>query len=877
MKRISLFLTATLLLLALILPGMISASAEDMLYEGTCGEGVNWTLNINTGELIITGDGAMTDYGGSNGSTPWYSHRDSIQSVTLWDGVTALGNYAFFNCRNLTEVVLPAGITEIPASAFAGCSKLNQIELPDSMTAIGDSAFFRCSSLSQIQFPAGIQIIGSSAFSNCTSLTELTLPVGVTTIGDQAFASCGKLTTVSLPNTLTTVGDGILAGTTPDKVLFYGAEAEWQDVALGENNANLTSALIIHPDHVYDRENTDYAYLMSGADCENPEIYYKSCACGEMGEETFTHGSPMGHTGGTATCMKLAVCAICWKEYGEPAPHTPDSVVSCLNDVHCTLCEELLEEALGHEHAPTVTPPTCTEEGYTTHTCVRGDDIYVDTYVPATGHTEGDAATCTNDQLCTVCGEVLVPRLGHDHLATVTLHPTCTEQGIMTYTCSRCEDTYTRPIAPNGHTSGGEATCTEPEVCTVCSARLTDKLGHNYGTVVVEPTCTERGYTVHTCSRCDSVYLDAFVRAKGHTPGEEATCTAAQLCTECATVLADALGHGYADTVVPPTCAEQGYTSHVCTYCGHTYVDSIQPAAGHTAGAEATCTSDQTCTVCYTVLTAKLGHVYTDTVVPPTCAEQGYTVHDCSRCKTAYLDAYVEAKGHTPGEAATCTAPQLCTECTTSLTPATGHAYTETVIDPTCTEQGYTDHTCSHCNHTYITDLKSATGHKAGSKSTCTTAQTCTVCNTLLNGKLGHDYVETVVEPTCTESGYTHHECSRCKIAYFDNSVEPLGHTVSDWIVDSRPGFGDAGRRHKSCSVCGITLEKETYWNDNEMTTEGDISADTSDGPSTPHETDAPDVEEGGCAKTAGSVAAIILVLVAAFLYWYIDSRRRHR
>lgn len=323
MKKLHVWAIATLSLLLLSLSlCTLSISAEDMLEEGSCGEGVTWSLNLHTGELIIEGSGDMQDYGSAVENIPWNSRRNSIQTVTVREGVTALSSSAFFNCRNLTKVSLPAGITEIPANAFASCSKLNELTLPDSVTTIGDAAFIRCTSLSQITFPAGLETVGSSAFTNCTSLTSLTLPVGVSFIGNRAFSSCGKLTSVSLPNTLTSLGDAIFAGTSPEKVLFYGTEEEWQAVSPGGNNTELTDALIIHPYHIYDRELTDYVYLKSGADCENPEIYYKSCACGEAGEETFTHGSPMGHTGGTATCLDRAICAICRNPTGSRA-HTP--------------------------------------------------------------------------------------------------------------------------------------------------------------------------------------------------------------------------------------------------------------------------------------------------------------------------------------------------------------------------------------------------------------------------------------------------------------------------------------------------------------------------------------------------------------------------
>ncbi len=747
MKRIR-FWVVFALLLAVSALFVLSASAEDRIEGGECGEDVHWSLDLNTGELVIYGEGDMKDYGGSGGSTPWYGYRNSIRSVTVWEGVTSLGNYAFYNCINLTEVALPEGITEIPPSAFAGCSKLNELEIPDTVTSIGSAAFRRCSSLSHITLPEGLESIGSNAFDNCATLTEITLPVGVTTIGEQAFAGCNRLATVSLPNTLTHVGSSVFTGTALTKVLFYGTQEEWEALSLGTGNTLLTNTLIIHPDHVFDREITDYEYLKSGADCENPEIYYKSCACGESGEETFTHGEPMGHTGGTATCLERAVCLICWEPYGELGEHTPDGEPSCLSDVHCTVCEELLTAALGHEYGEEIVPPTCTEQGYTLHACVRGDDSYTDTFVDATGHTEGAPATCTEDQTCTACGEVLSEALEHDHRSTVTLPATCTEPGVMTAACTRCEDTFTRAIPPNGHTPGSEATCTEAQLCTVCHQQLTEKLGHNYGSVTVDPTCTDRGYELHTCSRCQISYLDTFVPAKGHTPGVAASCTEPQTCTVCSAVLAQAQEHTYQETEVEATCLEQGYILHTCTHCSHSYVGDTVPALGHRGD---------------------IG-------------------------------------------AATCIDPVICVRC-----------------------------------------------------------------NTVMAERLGHEYQDLEVPPTCILEGYTRHRCTRCSLIYDDAIVAPLGHTAGDWITDRSPSFGEAGRRHTECTACGSLLERETFSDESEAPTEPDSGeTDTLPATSAAAETDE-EADTGGCGQTIGNILVISIVLVAVFLFWFIDSKRRHR
>ena len=147
------------------------------------------------------------------------------------------------------------------------------------------------------------------------------------------------------------------------------------------------------------------------------------------------------------------------------------------------------ETAHEHSYTAVVTPPTCTEKGYTTHTCSCGDS-YVDTYTDALGH-DWDSGT-------------------------VTKEPTATETGVRTYTCTRCGETRTEtmPVIPHVH---------------------------SYKDVVTAPTCTEKGYTTHTCS-CGDSYVDTYTNALGHAwdngkvtkePTETETGVKTFTCTRC--------------------------------------------------------------------------------------------------------------------------------------------------------------------------------------------------------------------------------------------------------------------------------------------------------------------------------------------------------
>ena len=254
---------------------------------------------------------------------------------------------------------------------------------------------------------------------------------------------------------------------------------------------------------------------------------------------------------------------------------------------------------------------------------------------------------------------------------------TCTEDGVTTYRCETCGDTYTE---------------------------TTPATGHSYTAAVTAPTCTEKGYTTYTCKRCGDHYTANEVAA---------------------------LGHDYAETTVPATCTENGSVTHTCTRCGNSYTETL-PATGHTytvSGSEATCTEGgktvHTCTVCgdtYTETTPALGHDYKAVVTSPTCTEKGYTTYTCKRCGDHYTADEVAALGHdyeAVVTAPTCTekgyTTYTCTHCgdryTADEVAALGHDYEAVVTAPTCTEDGYTTYTCRNCGDRRTGHVVGALGH----------------------------------------------------------------------------------------------------------------------------------------------------------------------
>lgn len=126
--------------------------------------------------------------------------------VTIPEGVTVIGDMAFNNCNDLTEVIIPESVTSIGQMAFDFCTGLTEIRIPGSVTNIGGLAFDFCTGLTKITIE-GATSIETSAFFRCSALTEVTIPESVTSIGYNAFAWCDALTDITIPKGVTSIGN----------------------------------------------------------------------------------------------------------------------------------------------------------------------------------------------------------------------------------------------------------------------------------------------------------------------------------------------------------------------------------------------------------------------------------------------------------------------------------------------------------------------------------------------------------------------------------------------------------------------------------------------------------------------------------------------
>ncbi len=454
---------------------------------------------------------------------------------------------------------------------------------------------------------------------------------------------------------------------------------------------------------------------------------------------------------------------------------------------------------------------TCAKAG-SRHRLCKVCGAYESEDVPALGHDPLEAVrrdevepTCERDGgydsvvLCGRCGgevsreAVKVDGLGHDPADPVEegrVEPTCTEAGSydsVTY-CSRCgeemgRETIALPKADHDPAEPVEENLVEPTCeragsrdmvayCRVCGREVSREtsaipaVGHSWdkGSVTTEPTCTEPGVRTFACAACGEERTEP-VEATGHVPGRPVSENAS----------------------APDNCEAGGTYDEVvyCDVCGEELGRErrTQPAGQHVEAVDAavapTCTADgltggSHCSVCGAVLVAqepisRTGHAEERVdAVAPTCTEPGAT--EGVRCRTC-------------GE--------VLEGC--EAIAARGHDYREAVVEPTCSQFGYTEHRCSRCGDSYVTDRVAAKAHTAGEPE-----------------------VESEVPPACEATGSRTlvTKCSDCGRALYRTTevVPATGHTAGEPEVESetRATCEAAGRKVlvTKCGTCGREVSR---------------------------------------------------------------------
>ncbi len=175
--------------------------------SGSCGDGVTWELD-DDGTLTIqysgTGTGDMTSYTDIR-TRPW--NEDAVKVAVINEGVTSIGEMAFYGCGGLKSVTIPGSVTSIGYSAFQGCGGLKSVTIPDKVESIEGSAFSECGGLKSVIIGDSVESIGRDAFYGCYNLTSVTIPDSVTSIEKQAFFQCSGLTSVTIGDSVESIED----------------------------------------------------------------------------------------------------------------------------------------------------------------------------------------------------------------------------------------------------------------------------------------------------------------------------------------------------------------------------------------------------------------------------------------------------------------------------------------------------------------------------------------------------------------------------------------------------------------------------------------------------------------------------------------------
>jgi len=545
---------------------------------------------------------------------------------------------------------------------------------------------------------------------------------------------------------------------------------------------------------------------------------------------------------------------------------------SSYDTVTCSRCDyEVIENRVWNDHnyVTTQVEATCTEGGYSVDTCSICGDTYQWNWTSALGHSvenwsEPTEATCTEPSTrtgaCVRCGETATeevsPALGHEWDQENGVE---NADGTTTYPCIRCDATYTTEgaylyLGDNTFTidanSGGRTKTFTAESDGTLTITMNQMTYHN-------AWAWENGWSDEYWQPLgikwvfDEGFFNVYVNGSNtaYTGNGEHEIIFNSIEVKAGDVVEVEINHQeYSDyhnndVQLNVNLALEGTEpeptpENPALILGDNTIDLPNSSTGEgplctwTADADGVLTVSLASIVYHDELRYPIFGQYWMDVPVHSALQYGYFTFEVNGTATDYDGiAIVEVK---TGDVVTVKVGNAYSHLAQavvnlSVEQAHEHSYEAVVTAPTCTEGGYTTYTCE-CGDSYVADETPALGHSEGEAvhenevaATCTedgsyeSVVYCTVCGveisreTVTVDALGHDYqVKEIVPPTCTKSGYTVYECSRCSKTYKDDPVEPE-HQFDEGTVTA-PTCTEMGYTTYTCLICGLEYVDEASW-----------------------------------------------------------------
>ena len=599
-----------------------------------------------------------------------FENCSALKSLKCGTGLRTVEYNAFRNCDALTEVTLQEGVTTIGNNAFYDCDGLETIAIPNSVTSIGTSLFSGCEKLKNVTLGIGITQIPASMFYQCPKLESIALPYRVTSIGDSAFANSTSFTSITIPRSVTTFGSNIFSY--PAKLTIYGVSGTKAETYAGEIGATFvpidkpaTSATLDKTTLTLNKGSNAKLNLSVQPVDFTDEVNWKSANTSVV---TVAADGTVKAVGVGTTTIKVTVgnaSASCKVTVVQPVTsiylNTTSLSMEALSTYQLTATaypNDAYDKSVKWESSDT-SVATVSEDGLVM-AVGKGTATIKATSTAVSSVSRSCTVTVTNNGIVAKdvaqlesphnysnnCSDIWLYTLPDASKITVTFDErTNIEDGfdylyiynasgeqVGKYTGTELAgksididgDTVKIKLVSDG--GGNEWGFKVTDVKVASGAHV-----HSYTSVVTAPSCTEKGYTTHTCT-CGDSYVDSYT---------------------------DALGHSYGawKQTKAPTCTAKGAESRSCTRCNATETRDIN-ALGHDikhhAAKTATCTEKgwaayDTCSRCnYSTYKeiAATGHHHNAVVTAPTCTAKGYTTHTCTACGNSYKDSYTNALGH---------------------------------------------------------------------------------------------------------------------------------------------------------------------------------------------------------------------------------------